>query len=148
MNALSTPITRAAGRSEKAALWRGCALTAVAAVLFPRLNAVLHEGQAIYQLDTEAAIGIPALLVATPLLFATLGSWAWRGSPAKPALVCAVLAIVGVVAFFVSAPIVLGGLAVTLGLEARRRAGGNHAAAAVVIGGLAVLAGAVIWLVA
>jgi hypothetical protein len=57
-----------------------------------------------------------------------------------------------VVAFFVSAPIVLGGLAATLGLEGMRRAAfeGNRrsAVAAIVLGSVAVLAGAIIWLAA
>ena len=162
MNATSTPagsitLQREGRRSERATLWRGAALTAVAAILFPRLNAVLHEGQAIYQLDTEAAIGIPAILAATAILFATLGRWAWRADggvnrPAKVGAVCGVLGVVSVIVFFVSAPIVLGGFAVTLGLEGARRAAvagrRRHAVAAVALGSLALLVGAVIWLLA
>ena len=142
-------------RSEKALLWRGAALTAVAAVLFPRLNAVLHEHQAFWQLDTEAAVLIPIVVAVTVLVFAVLGSWAWRGEgapnrPARIGLVTGIVALVGVVAFFVSAPILLGGLALTLGLEGSKRAGvegeRRRAHAAIVLGALAVLVGAAIWL--
>jgi hypothetical protein len=65
------------------------------------------------------------------------------------ALVCGVLGLVGVVAFWLSAPIVLGGLAVTLGVEGRRRADqgrGTVALAAIVIGAVAFVVGAAIWL--
>jgi hypothetical protein len=57
--------------------------------------------------------------------------------------------VVGVVAFWLSAPIVLGGLAVTLGLQGRRLAQTEgrqrEAVAAVVVGACAVAVGAVIW---
>jgi hypothetical protein len=59
------------------------------------------------------------------------------------------LAVVGVLAFFVSAPIVLGGLAATLGLEGRRRTEEGRsrtATAAVVLGVLACLGGTALWL--
>jgi len=144
-------------RSTKTTLWRGAVLTALAAVLFPRLNAVLHENQAFWQLDTEAAVGIPLIVAATLTLFALLGRWAWRrdntrNRPATAGLACGILALVGAVAFFVSAPIVLGGLALTLGLEGTRRAPDEgrrrHALAASVLGTVAVLVGAAIWLVA
>lgn len=144
-------------RSGNTLLWRGALLTALAAVLFPRLNAVLHEGQAFWQLDREGAIGIPAILVVTFALFATVGRWACRDNntdnrPAKTALVCGILSLLGVVAFFVSAPIVLGGLALTLGLEGVPRAATEgkraHAVAATALGTVAVLAGAIIWLLA
>ena len=139
---------------SKATLWRGAAVTAVAAVLFPRLNAVLHEGQAFWQVDTEAAVLIPIIVALTLALFAAVGSWAWRGErnrPATVALACGVLAIAGVVAFFVSAPIVFGGLAVTLGAEGRRRSvsegKATRALGALVLGTVAVIGGAAIWLV-
>jgi hypothetical protein len=144
-------------RAERTPLWWGALLTALVAVLFPRLNAVLHENQAFWQLDTEAAVGIPVIVAVTLALFSLLGRWAWRrdntrNRPAKVGFACGVLALVGVVAFFVSAPIVVGGLAATLGLEGMRRAAfeGNRrsAVAAIVLGSVAVLAGAIIWLAA
>lgn len=148
----STP-ARSGLRSEAAlsTLWRGAALTAIAAVLFPRLNAVLHEGQAFWQLDTEAAILIPVIVAVTLALFASLGRWAWHGTrTADIALGSAILSVLGVVAFWVSAPIVFGGIAVTLGWEARRRAASEgkakRALAATILGGIAVTAGAAIWL--
>jgi hypothetical protein len=136
-------------------LRRGAVLTALAAVLFPRLNAVLHEHQAFWQLDTEAAVLIPAIIAATVALFALVGRWAVHhhgaaNRSAKAGLTCAILALVGVVAFFVSTPIIVGGLALTLGLEGKQRAALNgkrrHAIAAIALGALAVLAGAGIWL--
>ncbi len=114
-------------RPPKTNLWIGAAATAVAAVLFPRLEAVKNEDVWIWELDSEAQVLAPLIVVLTLALFALLGSWAWRresrtNRPAKVALVSAVLGLAGVVAFWLSVPIILGGLAVTLGLEGRRRA--------------------------
>lgn len=136
-------------------LIRGAGLTAVAAVLFPRLNAVLHKGQAIWQLDTEAAVLIPVLIAVTLALFGTVGRWACRDSdrnrPAAVGLGFGIAAIVGVVAFWISAPIVLGGLALTLGLRGGDRAPvlghGRLARAAMILGAIAVVGGAAIWLI-
>ena len=142
-------------RSDTTTLWRGAVLTAVAAVLFPRLNAVLYEHQAFWQLDKEAAVLIPIVMIGTLVLFALVGGRAWRrdtgsNSPAKVGLVCGILALAGVVAFFVSAPIFLGGLALTLGLEGTRRAAlegkHRHAIAAVALGSMAVVVGVAVWL--
>lgn len=151
----STTITRESGaRSERTVLWIGAVLTAVAAVFFPRLNAVLHDDRAFWQLDTEAAVLIPVVVAATLVLFALVGGWAWRGDrtrnrPAKVGLACGIVAPAGVLAFFVSAPIILGGLALTLGLEGIRRAELEgkrpHAVAAIALGSVAVLVGAAIW---
>ena len=58
--------------------------------------------------------------------------------------------MLGVVAFFISGPIVLGGLAATLGLEGRRRSiegRGRVATVSVVVGVLAFLGGTALWLV-
>jgi hypothetical protein len=59
-----------------------------------------------------------------------------------------IAAIIGVVAYFVSAPIVLGGVAATLGIEGRRRDEGRErmATVAVVVGALACIAGTTLWL--
>jgi hypothetical protein len=136
-------------------LIRGAGLTAVAAVLFPRLNAVLHEGEAIWQLDTEAAVLIPIVVAVTLALFATVGRWACRESarnrPASVGLGFGIAAIVGVIAFWISAPIIFGGVALTLGIEGGRRTAvlgrGRLARAAVILGAIAVVGGAAIWLI-
>lgn len=134
----------------------GALVTAAAAVLFPRLNAVLHDGQALWEVDAEAAVFIPIIIGITLVLFATLGRRSWRGDStrnraARTGLVCGVLGILGIVAFWISAPIILGGLALTLGLEAVRRAPvagrRGEAVAATALGGIAVLIGAATWTV-
>jgi hypothetical protein len=72
--------------------------------------------------------------------------------PAKVGVVCGILGLVGVLAFFLSAPIILGGLAVTLGVEGRRRAGTagreTYAVAAIVVGAMSLVVGAGIWVLA
>jgi hypothetical protein len=146
-------ITAARGTARSTTpLWQGALATGVLAGLAPRVNAVIYDHEHIWHLDPEARVLFP-LVVALPfLLAATLGRWAWRGSGNRPALVGLVLsfvAFVGVLAFFVSAPIVFGGVAVTLGLEGRRRADEGRArmaAVAVVLGGLACVAGTTLWL--
>src|SRR5438477_6630682 len=87
-------------RPSGAARW----VTAIAAVPFPRLNAVLYEHQAFWQLDKEAAVLIPIVMIGTLVLFALVGGRAWRrdtgsNSPAKVGLVCGILALAGAVAF-------------------------------------------------
>lgn len=138
-------------------LWLGAVLTTVAVGLFPRLNAVIYEDVPIWSLDSEARVLFPAILLLSLLLFIFVGRWAWRSRdshnrPAKVGLVCGVLSLVGVVAFFLSLPIMLGGLAATLALEGRRRAAGEgrprQATAALALGVLGVAAGAAIWLAA
>ena len=104
--------------------------------------------------DLEGVVLIPLVVALTVALFALLGGWAMRdragrNRPATVGLVCGVLGIVGVLAFFVSAPIVFGGLAVTLGVEARRRAEvegrGGLAHAAIAVGAVAFTLGAALW---
>ena len=84
-----------------------------------------------------------------------LGRWAVQapadsGRPARVGLVCSILGLVGILLFWVSAPIILGGLGATLGYEARKRAAvaghGRMAFSAMVIGGVAAVIGVVIWL--
>jgi hypothetical protein len=141
-------------------LWVGAAVTAVAAVFFPHLEAVKNEDRPLWEFwphDREGWILAPLVIVLTFALFAILGGWAWsaRASsnrPARVGLVCAILGLVGVLAFWLSAPIVLGGLGFTLGLEGRRRAGtegrGRQALAAIVVGAVAFVVGAGIWVLA
>lgn len=137
-------------------LWIGAAATALAAGLFPRLNAVLNEDVPIWQFDPEARVLLPIVVVFPLLLFAFLGRWAWRDStgqnrPAKVGLICGALAVVGFLAFFLSLPIAFGGLALTLGVEGRRRAPmqghGRHALIAMLLGAIAAAGGIAVWLV-
>jgi len=136
--------------------WRAAAATAFAAVLFGRLNAVLYDNERIYQLDREAAVLIPIVVVAALALFAVVSTRALRASaktnrPARAALVCGILATLGLVTFWLSLPIILGGLALTLGSEGLKRSraegGRGRALAAVALGALAAAANVVLWLV-
>ena len=138
-------------------LWVGAVLTTIAVGLFPRLNAVINEDVPIWHLDPEARVLFPLILVLSVLLFVFLGRWAWNSEighnrPAKVGLVCGVLSLVGVVGFFLSLPIMLGGFGVTLGLEGKRRAGAEgratQATVAVILGSIGFVAGAAIWLLA
>lgn len=144
------------GRTRRP-LWWGAALTTIAVGLFPRLNAVIAEDVPIWELDPEARVLFPAILVLSVVLFATIGTRAWRPDPAanKPAkfgLICGVLSIVGAVAFFLSLPIMLGGLAATLGIEGRKRATSTsqsrQATTAVILGIIGFVMGAAIWVLA
>ncbi|HJQ07031.1 MAG TPA: hypothetical protein VJ872_16400 [Nocardioides sp.] len=148
MSTLTTTPTRTAPTTP---LWWGALATGVLAGLAPRVNAVLYDHEHIWHLDPEARVLFP-LVVALPFaVAATVGLWAWRGISRRPAvtgLVLGILSVLGVVAFFVSAPIVFGGLAVTLGVEGRRRAGGSRTAyAAIALGSIGCLVGTVLWLV-
>jgi hypothetical protein len=142
----------------KTILWRGAAVTALAAVFFPHLEAVKNEDVPLWELwphDREGLLLVPLLIVLTIALFALLGAWAWSGAhnrPAKVGFICGILGLVGVLAFFLSTPIIFGGLAVTLGVEGRRRSGtegrGSQALAAIVVGSIAFVIGAGIWVLA
>jgi hypothetical protein len=143
--------TLTAARAETMThLWKGAGLTAAAAILFPRLNAVMYEHEKIWQFDGEDRVLAPLVVVVALALFAVVGSIAWRGTRNRPALaglVFAILALLGVVAYWISAPIMLGGLAVTLRVEGRRRGGRAWmATVAIALGGLATAAGATLWL--
>lgn len=142
-------------RAATTRLWWAGLLTLVAAVGFPRLNDYLSSSENGGRLDREEVIGLIVVAVVTLLLFGVLARWAVHapadsGRPAKVGLVCSILGLVGILVFFVSAPIILGGLGAALGYEARRRAAvaghGRMAFAAMVIGGTAALIGMVIWL--
>jgi hypothetical protein len=147
-------------RSSRTALWGGGAATAFAAVFFPHLEAVKNEGQSVWEFwphDREGMILVPLVILLTVALFALLGGWAWSAGaasnrPAKVGLVCAILGLVGVLAFWLSAPIIFGGLAITLGWEGRRRSReqgkGRQAHAALVLGAVASAVGAAIWILA
>jgi hypothetical protein len=148
-------VPQEAARATTTRLWWAGLLTLVAAVGFPRLNDYLSSSQNGGRLDREEVVFLIVIAAVTILLFGLLGRWAVRapagsGRPATVGLVCSVLGLVGILAFFVSAPIILGGLGATLGYEARKRAAvaghGRMAFSAMVIGGVAAVIGVVIWL--
>ena len=145
----------------KTLLWAGAVVTASAAVFFPRIQGIRDEGDSWWRLawffvpqDMEGVILVPLVVLLTIALFALVGRWAWRDTgaanrPAKVGLVVGLLGLLGVLVFFVSAPIILGGLGITLGLEGLRRrqtdGGDKLAAAAIVVSAAAFLIGAAIW---
>jgi hypothetical protein len=147
-------------RSPKTILWGAAAATAFAAVFFPHLEAVKNEDRPLWELwphDREGWLLVPLVILLTLALFAVLGRYAWndtgaRNRPAKVGLVCGILGLVGVLAFWLSAPIIFGGLALTLGVEGRRRAGTEgrrtQALAAIALGTVALVVGASIWVLA
>ena len=151
---MSTTVTTAATTTRSTTrLWQGALATAVLAGLPPRANAVIYDHEHIWHLDPEARVLFPIVVALPLLLAATIGMWAWRGPRNRPALaglVLSILAVAGVVAFFVSAPIVFGGVAATLGVEGRRRSAegrGRMATVTVVVGVLACLGGTALWLI-
>lgn len=145
----------------RALLWWGAAATSAAALFFPKIEGIRNHGRSPWQLliffvplDVEGLILIPIIIASTFVLFWLVGGWAWRDAggrnrPARVGWICGALGVVGVVAFWLSAPIVLGGLAVTLGLQGRRLAQTEgrpgEAIAAIVVGACAVTVGAVMW---
>jgi hypothetical protein len=142
-------------------LWVGAIVTAFAAIFFPRIQGIRDRDESWWSLawfivpqDLEGVILVPVVILLTLGLFAFVGRWAWRDTdgrnrPAKVGFVCSLLGFVGVVAFFLSAPIIFGGLGTTLGLEGRGRAQvegrGVLAATAIAVGILAFAFGAAIW---
>ena len=131
-------------------LWQGALATAALAGLAPRVNAVMYDHADIWQLDHEARLLLPIVVALPLLLAATVGTWAWHGPTrrtARTAMALAVLSFLGVLGFFLSLPIVFGGIAATLGLEARRRGAVKWGTVAVVVGLLACLGGTLLWLV-
>lgn len=151
-------------RTKKTLLWAGAAVTASAAVFFPGVEGIRDTGDSWWRLaaffvpqDREGLVLVPLVILLTIALFAFVGRWAWedagaRNRPAKVGFVCALLGFVGVLAFFVSAPIIFGGLGATLGAEGWRRRDtegrGVLAAAAIAVGAAAFAVGAAIWVFA
>jgi len=142
-------------------LWWGAAATAATALFFPKIEGIRNHGRSPWQLliffvplDVEGLILIPIIVAATFGLFWLIGGWAWRDAggrnrPARVGWVCGALGLVGIVAFWLSAPIILGGLGITLGLYARRlvefEGRNGEAIAAIIVGACAVLVGALMW---
>jgi hypothetical protein len=147
---VTTPTTSTRSTTR---LWQGALATGVLAGLAPRVNAVIYDHEHIWHLDPEARVLFPIVVALPFLLAATVGRWAWRGPrnrPAKAGLVLSVVAVLGVLAFFLSAPIIFGGMAVTLGVEGHQRADQGKVAmatVAVVVGTLACIGGTALWLV-
>ena len=149
MTTVGTTRTATAARRDTLPLWRASFITALGAVLFPRLNAVLHQGQSIWELDPEAAVLAPLAVVVCLALFALLGRMLWRGTAtAAASATLGVVAVLGLVAFWISAGIMLGGLAVTLGVESLRRPGQRRWLAwiGILLGSFAATVNAAAWL--
>lgn len=158
MPAHSSPTVTGTPRSN---LWRFATATAAVALFFPKIEGIRNHGRSPWQLliffvplDIEGLILIPLVIAVTFALFWFIGGWALRDAgarnrPARVGLVCGLLGLVGVVAFWLSVPIILGGLAIMLGLQARhlklvegRR---GEAVGALLTGACAVAAGAIMW---
>ena len=104
--------------------------------------------------DLEGVVLAPVVVLLTIALFGLVGRWAWqddegRNRPAKVGFGSSLLGLAGVLAFWLSAPIIFGGLGATLGMEGRRRmvteGRGTLAAAAIGVGAVAFAVGAAIW---
>ena len=105
-------------------------------------------------LTGRVAPGLVRVIAVTFALFWFVGGWALRDAharnrPARVGLACGILGTVGVVAFWLSVPIILGGLATMLGMQ-RRHLGAlegrsGEAVAGIVTGTCAVVIGAVMW---
>ncbi|CAN5146236.1 hypothetical protein BH18ACT14_BH18ACT14_06660 [soil metagenome] len=147
--------------ANKTLLWAGAVVTASAAVFFPKIQGIRDTGDSWWRLatffvpqDREGLVLVPLVILLTFALFAFVGRRAWedasaRNRPAKVGFICALLGLVGVLAFFVSAPIMFGGLGATLGAEGRRRSDTEGraalASAAIAVGAAAFAIGAGIW---
>jgi hypothetical protein len=133
-----------------ASFWQAAGATAVAALLFPRLNAVMYDHEKIWQLDSEARVLAPLVIVVALAIFAAVGRLLWR-SPrsATASLVIGIVAVIGILAYWLSVPIILGGLAATIGAESLRRGdtGRGRALTGVVLGALTIVSGAALWLI-
>jgi hypothetical protein len=145
MTTVDRTSTRTANTSE---LWKGAGITAVAALLFPRVNAVIYDHEKIWQLDSEAKVLAPLVVVVTLALFAGVGLPLWHNTrQARGSLVIGILAAITVVAYWSSLPIALGGLAMTLGLEGLRRDNRpSYCWVGIILGAIGVVAGATLWL--
>src|SRR5438046_2182160 len=84
---------------SRTVLWGGAAVTALAAVFFPHLEAVKNEGRSIWEFwphDREGLILVPLVILLTVALFGLVGRWAWSAGaannrPANVGLICAIL---------------------------------------------------------
>src|SRR3982751_4578418 len=98
--------------TKKTLLWAGAALTAAAAVFFPHVEGIRDSGDSWWRLaiffvpqDREGLLLVPMVILITIALLALVGRWTWadasaRNRPATVGFVCALLGLVGVLAFF------------------------------------------------
>jgi hypothetical protein len=131
--------------------WKAAGITAFSSLLLPRVNAVIYDHEKIWELDSEARVLAPLVVVVALAMFALIGRPLWRGrTPAIASLVAGIVAVLGILGYFLSLPIMVGGLAVTLGLEALARPSdvSHHrlAIAGVTLGVAAATVNAVFWL--
>jgi hypothetical protein len=142
-------------------LWLWASATAAAALFFPKIEGIRNHGRSPWQLlyffvplDLEGLILGPLLIVITFALFWLIGGWALRNAnqhnrPARVGLACGITGIAGIILFWLSIPIILGGLAITLGLQARHlqaiEGRGGEAIAALITGTAAIAVGAIMW---
>jgi hypothetical protein len=137
--------------------------TSAAALFFPKIEGIRNHGRSPWQLlyffvpldlNLESLVLAPLIIAVTFALFWFVGGWALRDAharnrPARVGLTCGILGIVGIVAFWLSVPIILGGLAIMLGLQGRhlgaREGRSGEAVAGIVTGTCAVVIGAVMW---
>ena len=147
--------------TSRSTLWLFATATAAAALFFPKIEGIRGHDRSAWQLliffvplDLEGLILIPLVVAVTFALFWFVGGWAIRDTgahnrPARVGMICGILGLVGIVAFWLSVPIILGGLAIMLGLQARRLAATEgrrgEAVAAIVTGASAVAVGAIMW---
>ena len=132
-------------------LWKGAAITAVAALLSPRLHHVIHEDGTLWDFDSEARVLAPVVVVVALALFAAIGYPIWRtrgNGIAIGSLVVGILSVAAFVAFWISAPIILGGIAVTLGLGAlgRPTASRPMAYVGIALGAIAFVGNVATWI--
>jgi hypothetical protein len=146
---------------DRRVLWYAGGATAAAALFFPKIEGIRNHGRPLWQLliffvplDVEGLILIPVIVLVTLTLFRWVGGWALedtdgRNRPARAGLVVGILGLVGIVLFWISAPIILGGLAITLGLAglqlAPTRGRSGIALAALILGACATLVGVIMW---
>ena len=157
----STSVSQSRINAPYMSIWAWATITAAAALFFPKIEGIRNHGHSAWgllyffiPLDLEGAIIIPPLIAITFVLFRYLGGWALRDAnrrnrSARTGMVTGLLGIAGIVAFWISAPIVLGGLATMLGLAGRRLAAtegrGVEASLALTLGIAAATAGAIMW---
>lgn len=154
-------VVPAAVTVSRRSLWLFSTATSAAALFFPKIEGIRNHGRPLWQLlyffvplDVEGLVLIPLVIAVTFGLFWFVGGWALRDAharnrPARVGLTCGILGIVGVVAFWLSVPIILGGLAIMLGRQGRRLGAlegrSGEAVAGIVTGTCAVAIGAVMW---
>lgn len=158
---MHAPSPAAVATVPRSTLFLFATITAAAALFFPKIEGIRNHGRSPWQLlyffvplDLEGLILGPLLIAITFVLFWLVGGWALTNAgghnrPARVGLVCGILGLAAVVAFWLSMPIILGGLAITLGIQARhlqategRR---GEALAALITGAGAIAVGAIMW---